>query len=843
MLCTINSRDRINKETPTDLFNYVIGALLVAALCIGLTLYPSTGQAETGNDISDLVNVEFNQVRQKWRKRKYDATVVITNISLSEIQGPVQLIITGFKNARNTLHSADGVTEEGYSYINVELPGGVLEVGESTGAIPVIFKKMSKRAYRKMKKAQRQSAAAREVADKSPGWSGHDFPIKFNLLIKGAPPPVMLTISAPDAVPAALRVGTGKVSVLFTVSALTTDDRQVPLVLLRKQDSQNKGNDDGMNGDFEAGDGIFSFEEMIDTDELENGECLSYVGAGFSDSTGWVESEETLVCATHLPTELFETEVRDSKRTMYGEAEVLGNEVLVRFAPGASTTAFEAFLRTIRGLIIGTQLEDGVYQIFFDKVYQGAELEELFKLIMEQDGVLNVFPNYIGTFDSHFEDPSDPAFPDQHALQLVSANDMNTDDRHYAWDAGATGNGVTVILLDSGVNGGLSDDLNPLGDRSGDTKDALGHGTQMAAIIGASTDNSAAVAAIARDSQIRSIRVSAKSTITLSQMLNGFKLAKGFAGRDKVINASFSIKNMVNDGGICKQINKIINRGAVVVVSAGNHNSKRADGVLPAHCNSPTFDDFNVDGRVSPANKASLIVVGASGCTAGPCDTESRWKESSKLGSNYGDWVDISAPGVDVHTMSNEGLVVTTTGTSPATALVAGAAAVLRSCDVGGTLSSTDTTSTLGLTLEDVAASMDAGATVEVPQQSSGRLNLYDALASVNTLPTAIILSNDQVVENTPTSEGFVLSEIGVSDDTKCDVHEFTITGGADAEHFSIGGDLSNMLIINDDSLDDGILDFESKPFYEVEITVSDYFGGTLRQLFTIVVIDEVEIP
>ena len=178
--------------------------------------------------------------------------------------------------------------------------------------------------------------------------------------------------------------------------------------------------------------------------------------------------------------------------------------------------------------------------------------------------------------------------------------------------------------------------------------------------------------------------------------------------------------------------------------------------------------------------------------------------------------------------------------TKAATALVAGAVAILRSCDVGGALTSTDgDRSALGLSLEDVSNTLDLGAITPVTGGLPNRLNLYHALASVNTVPTGIVLSNDEILDGTETGGGFVLAEIGFSDDTVCDAHDIRITGvGDDAQYFSIGGDLGNLLII-----DHFGIDIDEKSSYEVEITVDDFYGESVSQIFTISVIEQFESP
>jgi hypothetical protein len=130
---------------------------------------------------------------------------------------------------------------------------------------------------------------------------------------------------------------------------------------------------------------------------------------------------------------------------------------------------------------------------------------------------------------------------------------------------------------------------------------------------------------------------------------------------------------------------------------------------------------------------------------------------------------------------------------------------------------------------------MNLGATTEVDEWTN-RLNLYNSLASINTAPGGIVLSADQIADGTDSSEGLAFAEISFTDDTVCDAHSIDVTGGEDAGSFSIGGDLNNMLVI-----DDGVLEAESQSSYEVEITVSDFYGESVSETFTIGVIGVID--
>ena len=81
---------------------------------------------------------------------------MVTNTSAGNIEGPLRITITEFKNKRHYLGSADGTNDEGQAYFDIEIAGGVLTPGETTEAQPVRFKKMSGKAWKKWKSALRK---------------------------------------------------------------------------------------------------------------------------------------------------------------------------------------------------------------------------------------------------------------------------------------------------------------------------------------------------------------------------------------------------------------------------------------------------------------------------------------------------------------------------------------------------------------------------------------------------------------------------------------------------------------------------------------------------------------
>ena len=252
-----------------------------------------------------------------------------------------------------------------------------------------------------------------------------------------------------------------------------------------------------------------------------------------------------------------------------------------------------------------------------------------------------------------------------------------------------------------------------------------------------------------------------------------------------------------------------------MVNSAGNTNTDI--NTWPGLCNDPALDPFHPD-DISTVNKESFIVVAASDCSAGNCAADAK-----KADSNFGSWIELAAPGVNIQSTTiasvDASLYTLSNGTSAAAAFTTAGAAILISC---------------GVTPDQVLNSLDLGATVAVTGDFN-RINLYDSLAALNSLPTGLGLSVSTVNENT--SGNTTVGNLSTTDTTNCDSHSYSITGGADAANFSIGAGGSSLVI------NDGTLNFESKSSYAVTVQSTDFYGASTSQAFIVNVVDLDEAP
>jgi len=252
--------------------------------------------------------------------------------------------------------------------------------------------------------------------------------------------------------------------------------------------------------------------------------------------------------------------------------------------------------------------------------------------------------------------------------------------------------------------GGASDEDFEMPDN--DPMDKHGHGTHVAGIAGAVSNNGLGIAGVAWNCKIMPVRAGYK-TATGDGVLESDDAARAivYAAENgaKIINLSWG--DTQQSSIIEDAIDFAVSNGALVCAAAGNENS-----------NAPMY----------PASSANngVIAVGA---------TDNQ--DQRAYFSNYGSWVDVSAPGVSIYsTYLNNGLR-NMSGTSMATPIVSGVAALLFSHFYD---QSTIEVKNRIMRSADVINAL-AGANI-----ISGRINLYSALTQEYNTPHIFSISPDE---------------------------------------------------------------------------------------------------
>ncbi|KAF4658909.1 hypothetical protein FOL47_007783 [Perkinsus chesapeaki] len=185
------------------------------------------------------------------------------------------------------------------------------------------------------------------------------------------------------------------------------------------------------------------------------------------------------------------------------------------------------------------------------------------------------------------------------------------------------------------------------------TPDKYGHGTLMAGVLGATINNTIGIAGVMDLVNIMPISLENDATDEPEADSIDYAIRNKDTKGVKII--LMAISGEVRRPKVTEKIKEAVAAGLLVIVTAGNRGyditkDKRYPCALTEHL-------------------PGMLCVAATRNTEMKLDTV----------SNYGDYVDIAAPGVDILTTFIQQPYLTFRGTSPAAAIVAGVAAMLYS--------------------------------------------------------------------------------------------------------------------------------------------------------------------
>ncbi|EMR63944.1 putative subtilisin-like serine protease pr1a protein [Eutypa lata UCREL1] len=295
-----------------------------------------------------------------------------------------------------------------------------------------------------------------------------------------------------------------------------------------------------------------------------------------------------------------------------------------------------------------TELVEGKYIV---KMKSRADVSTMTALNVAPERVFKKFGGFAASLTpemvEELRNHSDVAYIEQDAIVRVSATSQsnapwglarlsNTEpgSTTYTYDESA-GEGTCAFVIDTGI-----DTTHPLENFSGDGEDTDGafHGTHVAGTIGS------AAYGVAKKTSLFAVKVlDSQGQGTNSGVLQGMDYVAEQATEQDCPNGI--VVNMSLGGGKSAAVNE----GAAVMVDAGLF-------VAIAAGNGDAFGNRQDISTVSPASEPSV-------CTVGATDKS----DAVASFSNYGDLLDVYAPGVGVLSTIPGGDTDTYDGTSMAT--------------------------------------------------------------------------------------------------------------------------------------------------------------------------------
>jgi thermitase len=246
--------------------------------------------------------------------------------------------------------------------------------------------------------------------------------------------------------------------------------------------------------------------------------------------------------------------------------------------------------------------------------------------------------------------PNDPAYDadDQWGLDKIRSPN--------AWGVTTGSSQVTIAVIDSGVDldhPDLQDKIVAGWDfvnNDDQPDDDYGHGTHVAGIAAAATDNNLGIAGVSWGARIMPLKVlNSSGSGYMSTVIDGMRYAADHGAQ--ILN--LSLGSITNSSALQDAVDYARNKGAVVVAAVGNYGSSYYDG------------HYNPD--MYPASCQNVIGVAATTSTDG-------WASFSE----HNAYVDVSAPGVSIYSTVPGGYNYKQ-GTSMATPFVSGLAALILS--------------------------------------------------------------------------------------------------------------------------------------------------------------------
>ena len=347
------------------------------------------------------------------------------------------------------------------------------------------------------------------------------------------------------------------------------------------------------------------------------------------------------------------------------EATYASDQLIIKLKPEAkvetntlSTHVISLDQALVSVNAIGLVPLKGLPDTYILKMQNRANILGAVETLNKEPAVEYAEPDYLAHFASI---PDDPRYTEQWGLSKIAGEG--------AWDQSMGSPSIVIAIIDSGIDlthedlapnlwvnpgeipgNGLDDDNNTFiddvqgwnyVDSTNNVQDYIGHGSMVAGVAAARINNTVGIAGVCGNCHIMPVKVS-----QVSGFANYSDIAAGVAYATqkgaRVIN--ISLGGYANSITLRNVISTAVSQNIVVVAGAGNDNSS-----------SPFY----------PAAYENVIAVAGT--------DQNDLKTTS---SNFGPWVDVSAPGIDILSTTLGGYSFTS-GTSFSAPFVSGAAGLL----------------------------------------------------------------------------------------------------------------------------------------------------------------------
>jgi subtilisin family serine protease len=314
-------------------------------------------------------------------------------------------------------------------------------------------------------------------------------------------------------------------------------------------------------------------------------------------------------------------------------AAIVARQVMVRIPPPAEATDVLGDL-PVEASVEASIPELDVWVLEID----AEDIDAALAWLVEQPGVAWAERNQIASAAQIT--PDDPGYPDQYGLEAIRAP--------YGWETTTGSASVVIGVLDTGIDAShpdlagkvmagydfVNDDADPADDN--------GHGTHVAGIAAAQTDNATGVAGVSWGARVMPVKVlNAAAVGTYANVAQGIIWAVDNGAA--IVN--LSLGGAAESEALADAVDYADARGVLVVAAAGNTGS-------------PTV--------LFPARLPKVVAVAAT--------DEANARAAL---SNYGPEIDVAAPGIAIYSTDLGGSYGDRSGTSMATAFVSGLAALI----------------------------------------------------------------------------------------------------------------------------------------------------------------------